>query len=157
GAGAIDDAVLGHRQRRLPRRHEQRDEVALARREAAIVVLADRRLQERVEVPVDAFGRAFVHIRPGRTVRHEQKIAYTLRMARLLCVALLGALASTAWADLRSGDDKALHGDYAEAAQAYRAVKGKDAPRAQLHLGRVLLQTGDYAGAEAVAEAAAKD
>ncbi len=81
-----------------------------------------------------------------------------LRMPRVLCVVIAAvcALAAPARADLRAGDDKFLHGDYADAIAAYRAVKGKDAPRAQLHLGRVLLATGDLAGAQTAAEAAAR-
>ena len=58
------------------------------------------------------------------------------RLARTLpLVALLLGLsspASEARADVRSGDDKFLHGDYSDAADAYRAVKGKDAARAQV-------------------------
>jgi tetratricopeptide (TPR) repeat protein len=78
-------------------------------------------------------------------------------MARWLSFAVLCTLATAARADLRGGDDKYLHGDYAQAIDAYRAVKGKEAPRAQLHLARVLYNTGDLAGARAAAETAAKD
>ena len=82
------------------------------------------------------------------------------RLARTLpLVALLLGLsspASEARADVRSGDDKFLHGDYSDAADAYRAVKGKDAARAQVRLGRVLFTLGDHAGARAAAESAAK-
>jgi tetratricopeptide (TPR) repeat protein len=82
-----------------------------------------------------------------------------MRIAILLVtgIALAGAPAR---ADLRSGDDKLLHGDYADAIAAYRAVVkkgGKDAPRAHLRLGRALLLTGDLDGARAAAEKAGVD
>src|SRR5262249_45673322 len=70
-------------------------------------------------------------------------------------VALVCALASVARADVRAGDDKFLHGDYAQAVDAYKAVKGKDGARAQVRLARVLQTVGDLAGARAAAEAAA--
>jgi tetratricopeptide (TPR) repeat protein len=73
--------------------------------------------------------------------------------------ALMGALAgppSAARADIAAGDDKLLHGGYAEAIAAYRGVKGKEAGRAQVRLGRALLSTGDLPAARAAAEAAAK-
>jgi tetratricopeptide (TPR) repeat protein len=78
-----------------------------------------------------------------------------LRFARVIVVGLVG-MGALARADVAAGDDKLLHGDYAEAIATYRAVKGKDAGRAQLRLGRALLVTGDLAGARAAAEAAGK-
>src|SRR5262249_19629294 len=69
---------------------------------------------------------------------------------------LVLALASTARADLKAAADLVLHGDYAGAVTGYRAVKGKDAARAQVHLGRALLTTGDLAAARAAADGAAK-
>src|SRR5688572_1469170 len=86
----------------------------------------------------------------------DQSLA--MRNAILLVAGLV--LALPARADLRSGDDKLLHGDYAEAITAYREVikkGGRDAARAQVQLGRALLVTGDHAGARAAAEAASKD
>lgn len=65
-------------------------------------------------------------------------------------------LAQAALADLRSGEDKFVHGDYAGALKDFRAVKGKDAGKARLRAGYVLLRTGDHAGAEAEAREAAR-
>lgn len=65
-------------------------------------------------------------------------------------------LAGVARAGIEDGDRKFLHGDYAGAAAAYRRAKGKEAARAQVRLGRVLLRTGDLAEAEAVARKAAR-
>ena len=54
GARAVDDRVLRERERRLARGDQQRDDVALAGRPAAVVVLADRLLEERVVGAVQA-------------------------------------------------------------------------------------------------------
>ncbi len=80
-----------------------------------------------------------------------------MRLARSLAIAVVVALApSAALADLRSGEDKFLHGDYAGALKDFKAVKGKDAARAGIRSGYVMLRTGDTAGAEAAARAALK-
>jgi cellulose synthase operon protein C len=63
---------------------------------------------------------------------------------------------SVASADLRSGEDKFLHGDYAGALQDFKAVKGKDAAKAGIRAGYVSLRTGDYAAAEAAGRAGQK-
>jgi len=85
------------------------------------------------------------------------QLARTLSATAALFFLFLGTIFATpARADLRTGDDKYLHGDYAEAQAAYRAVKGKDLPRAQVRLGRLLFTTGDVAGARAAAESATK-
>lgn len=73
----------------------------------------------------------------------------------LALAALLAAIPAAA--DLRSADEKFLHGDYAAAIKEYRAIKGRDAGRAKVRLGRALLRTGDHAGAEAAAKLGAKD
>ncbi|HKA89313.1 MAG TPA: tetratricopeptide repeat protein [Haliangiales bacterium] len=69
---------------------------------------------------------------------------------------LVVVVPALARADLRSGDEQFLHGDYSAAIEAYREVKGRDAAAAQVRLGRVQLQTGDVAGAAATAAAAVK-
>ncbi|MBI4508513.1 MAG: tetratricopeptide repeat protein [Deltaproteobacteria bacterium] len=78
-------------------------------------------------------------------------------MSRVLLAVLLHAvLAVPVHADLRTGNDKFLHGDYDGAVEQYKATKGKDAPLATLRLGRVYLRTGDLVAAESAAKAAAK-
>ena len=65
---AVDHRILRERQRRLPRRDQQRDEVALPRRPTAVVVLADGLLQERVVRGIEplracgSFFRGFGHV-----------------------------------------------------------------------------------------------
>jgi len=71
-------------------------------------------------------------------------------------VVLLLLLPAAARADLRSGDEQFLHGDYAAAIDAFKAIKGKDAAAAQVRLARVQLRTGQYAAAAETAAAAAK-
>ena len=64
---------------------------------------------------------------------------------------LSGALAvasRTARADLATGRDKLVAGDYKVAIAELRAVTGKDKPAAQQLLARALIATGDYAAAE---------
>lgn len=81
-----------------------------------------------------------------------------MRKRGLISLAIVVALVSgSAWADLRSADDKFLHGDYAGAIKEYRGIKGKEAGKARVRLGRALLRTGDLAGAEKAAAQAAKD
>src|SRR5688500_11523848 len=86
-------------------------------------------------------------------------MAQDLRTMLRLVVAFVAVASS--WpqlvhADLKSADDKMLRGDYPGAIKDYKAVKGKDGPRATVRLGRALLRTGDYAGAERAARAVAK-
>lgn len=77
-------------------------------------------------------------------------------MRRALSLILAAsALALPARADLPAADDDFLHGRYAEAIAEYRAAQVKT-PAAALQLARVLLVTGDLAGARAAAETAAK-
>src|SRR5262245_56292689 len=77
-------------------------------------------------------------------------------VAGVTFVALL--FVGEAHADLRSADDKFLHGDYAAAIKEYKAItKGKEAGRAKGKLARALMRTGDLAGAEKAAQAAQKD
>ena len=82
-------------------------------------------------------------------------MAQDLRTMLRLVVALV-AIPNLVYADLKSADEKLMRGDYAGALKDYKAVKGKDGPRATVRLGRVLLRTGDYAGAERAARAVAK-
>jgi cellulose synthase operon protein C len=74
----------------------------------------------------------------------------------LRLVVALVALPQLVFADVKSADEKMLRGDYPGAIKDYKAVKGKDGPRATVRLGRILLRTGDYAGAERAARASAK-
>src|SRR6185295_2617148 len=69
---------------------------------------------------------------------------------------VLVLLQSAAFADLKSADDKQLHGDYPGALKDYKGVKGKDGPRATVKMGRLMLRTGDMAGAERAAKAVQK-
>ena len=67
-----------------------------------------------------------------------------LRLALLVVLATGGA----ARADLAAGRDKLAAGDYKNAIVELKKVTGKDQPAARVLLGRALLATGDYAGAE---------
>jgi tetratricopeptide (TPR) repeat protein len=51
-------------------------------------------------------------------------------------------------ADLRTGEQKFLHGNYEGARSDFLAVRGAERARARLALARVLLRTGDYEGAD---------
>src|SRR5258706_14265356 len=71
-------------------------------------------------------------------------------MRRLnLAVAVVIASGSTAFADLATARDKLIVGDYKTAITELGKVTGKDRTAARILLGRALLATGDYAGAEA--------
>ena len=70
-------------------------------------------------------------------------------------VALLGA--GGAHADLASGRDKLLAGDYKDAVAALDKVGGRDRPAARLLMVQALLATGDHPAAEAIAKGVAGD
>ena len=78
-----------------------------------------------------------------------------------LGLALVVAMTGVAHADLASGTDKLIAGDYKAAITELGKVSGKDRPAARLLLARAQIATGDYAAAEAtlvpLAPAAAKD
>ena len=59
------------------------------------------------------------------------------------------ALCGIASADLGSGRDKLIAGDYKGAITDLSAVTGKDKPAARLLLVRAQTETGDFAAAEA--------
>jgi cellulose synthase operon protein C len=59
------------------------------------------------------------------------------------------AAGSVAHADLASGQDKLIAGDYKAAIAELGKVTGKDRPAARLLLARAQIATGDHAGAEA--------
>ena len=61
----------------------------------------------------------------------------------LVCV-----LCSAAWADLASGRDKLVAGDYKGAIADLTKVGGKDRPAARILLARAQITMGDYAAAE---------
>jgi tetratricopeptide (TPR) repeat protein len=69
------------------------------------------------------------------------------RLGLALVVAMTAS--SAAHADLASGRDKLIAGDYKTAISELGKVSGKDRPAARLLLARAQLATGDYAGAEA--------
>src|SRR5688572_821383 len=73
----------------------------------------------------------------------------------LLCVLLLGA--GPAEADLASGRDKLVAGDYQGAIADLSSVSGSERGPARLLLVEAQLATGDYAGAEATAKELAGD
>jgi tetratricopeptide (TPR) repeat protein len=76
-----------------------------------------------------------------------------------LVIAMIAS--SVAHADLASGRDKLVAGDYKAAVAELGKITGKDRPAARLLLARAQLATGDYAGAEAtlapLAQGSAKD
>ena len=78
-----------------------------------------------------------------------------MRVATALCI--LCAIEGIALADLASGRDKLLAGDYKGAIAELGKVSGKDRPAARVLLARAQLETGDYAAAEATATALGKD
>jgi len=71
--------------------------------------------------------------------------------SKRLGLALIVAVTATrlAHADLASGRDKLIAGDYKTAIAELGKVTGKDRPAARLLLARAQIATGDYAGAEA--------
>jgi thioredoxin-like negative regulator of GroEL len=69
------------------------------------------------------------------------------RIGLALLVVVLAA--GTALADLASGRDKYVGGDYKGAKAELEKVTGKDRPAARLLLARTQLAVGDHAGAEA--------
>jgi tetratricopeptide (TPR) repeat protein len=66
-----------------------------------------------------------------------------------LGLALVVAMTGVAHADLASGTDKLIAGDYKAAIAELGKVTGKDRPAARLLLARAQIATGDYAAAEA--------
>jgi hypothetical protein len=77
-------------------------------------------------------------------------------MRTRLALAVLCTLAGAAHADLATGRDKLIAGDYKTAIAELSKVSGKDRPAARLLLARAQIETGDYVAAEATA-AAIKD
>jgi tetratricopeptide (TPR) repeat protein len=65
-----------------------------------------------------------------------------------LGLVLVAAMASAAHADLASGTDKLIAGDYKAAIAELGKVTGKDRPTARIRLARAQMATGDYTGAE---------
>jgi len=81
-------------------------------------------------------------------------------MPRLVAAGALAALvlsSHAAMADLATGRDKLIGGDYKTALGELAKVGGKDRAEARLLLAEAQRQTGDYAGAEATAAALVKD
>jgi predicted Zn-dependent protease len=74
-------------------------------------------------------------------------------MRTRLALAVLCTLAGAAHADLATGRDKLIAGDYKTAIAELSKVSGKDRPAARVLLARAQMETGDYAGAEATATA----
>lgn len=72
-------------------------------------------------------------------------------MLALALVALGLAVAAPARADLGSGRDKLVAGDYKGALAELAKVSGSERPEARLLIARAQLETGDYAAAEASA------
>ncbi|HET9620558.1 MAG TPA: tetratricopeptide repeat protein [Kofleriaceae bacterium] len=70
------------------------------------------------------------------------------RLGLALAAAALLAAGGVARADLTSGRDKLIAGDYKVAIGELAKVGGKDRPAAQILLARAQIATGDYAGAE---------
>ena len=67
---------------------------------------------------------------------------------RALALALLFGLTDLAAADLTTGRDKLVAGDYKTAITELTKISGKDRPTARIMLARAQIATGDYAGAE---------
>lgn len=82
------------------------------------------------------------------------RMGHIARFAAAVTVLML--LAGDAAADLRSGADKLLRGDYDAAATDLANVRGKDRPRAQALLASLHLQRGEYKKAEALARKLAR-
>src|SRR4051794_21773836 len=74
-------------------------------------------------------------------------------MRTRLALAVLCTLAGAAHADLATGRDKLIAGDYKTAIAELSKVSGKDRPAARLLLARAQMETGDYAAAEVTASA----
>jgi tetratricopeptide (TPR) repeat protein len=66
-----------------------------------------------------------------------------------LALVIVMAAGGVAYADLASGRDKLIAGDYKVAIAELGKVTGKDRPAARLLLARAQIETGDHAGAEA--------
>ena len=79
--------------------------------------------------------------RPGR----RAPAGFAFRLVLVVAMTAGGA----ARADLVTGRDKLIAGDYKAAIAELSKVTGKDRPAARLLLARAQLATGDYAGAEA--------
>jgi len=77
------------------------------------------------------------------------------KLASALCI--LCAIEGAALADLASGRDKLIAGDYKGAIAELAKVTGKDRTAARVLLARAELETGDYTAAEATATALGKD
>lgn len=73
-----------------------------------------------------------------------------------VAAAILSLLAADAAADLKSGREKLVHGDYAGARTELAAARGKERPEARLLLVRVHQLTGSYAEAEKLARELSK-
>jgi tetratricopeptide (TPR) repeat protein len=67
---------------------------------------------------------------------------------RALALALLFGLTDLAAADLTTGRDKLVAGDYKTAISELTKISGKDRSTARIMLARAQIATGDYAGAE---------
>ncbi len=67
---------------------------------------------------------------------------------RALALVLLFGLTDLAAADLTTGRDKLVAGDYKTAITELSKISGKDRPTARIMLARAQIATGDYAGAE---------
>lgn len=67
---------------------------------------------------------------------------------RALALVLLFGLSDLAAADLTTGRDKLVAGDYKTAISELTKISGKDRPTARIMLARAQIATGDYAGAE---------
>ena len=78
-------------------------------------------------------------------------------IASAVLAALLLLSAGDARADLGSARDRLTGGDYKGAITELSKLSGKDKAAGRLLLVEAQVQTGDYAGAEATAAAAAKD
>ncbi len=72
-----------------------------------------------------------------------------MKRARALALVVLFALTDLAGADLTTGRDKLVAGDYKTAIAELSKVTGKDRSAARVMLARAQMATGDYAAAEA--------
>jgi len=71
-----------------------------------------------------------------------------MRTRSALALFILAGLSSTAFADLQSGRDKLVAGDYKKAISDLTAVTGKDRGSARILLARAQIVTGEHAAAE---------
>ncbi len=71
-----------------------------------------------------------------------------MRRACAPALLILVATSRLAFADLSTGRDKLIAGDYKTAISELSKVSGKDRPAARVLLARAQIATGDYAGAE---------